>query len=52
MKKEVCNAYTELNDPAVQRARYSYFESPRKRQYTVFKICFKKISGSLFPLNL
>jgi len=22
MKKEVCNAYTELNDPAVQRARF------------------------------
>ena len=22
MKKEVCNAYTELNDPAVQRSRF------------------------------
>lgn len=22
MKKEVCNAYTELNDPVVQRARF------------------------------
>jgi hypothetical protein len=27
MKKEVCNAYTELNDPAVQRARWDLYVS-------------------------
>lgn len=29
MKKEICNAYTELNDPLVQRERYILlFTSP------------------------
>lgn len=29
MKKEICNAYTELNDPLVQRERYFLlFTSP------------------------
>ena len=23
MKKEICNAYTELNDPVIQRERFS-----------------------------
>ena len=27
MKKEICNAYTELNDPFVQRERYCNFRA-------------------------
>lgn len=30
MKKEVCNAYTELNDPAVQRERFEQQASDKK----------------------
>jgi len=35
MKKEICNAYTELNDPIVQRERY--------RKLNFLKICINNI---------
>ena len=45
MKKEVCNAYTELNDPMVQRSRlviikiklfYNLGQSGRTRELALF----------------
>lgn len=43
MKKEVCNAYTELNDPAVQRERFA----EQAKVFFVFKIVtYRQISFS------
>jgi lysyl-tRNA synthetase, class II len=36
MKKEVCNAYTELNDPMIQRER---FEQQAKVSFVTINIC-------------
>ena len=40
-KKEICNAYTELNDPAVQRSRFVKTSSCliQKVQNTHFIMC-------------
>ena len=44
-KKEICNAYTELNDPVVQRSR---FEQQVKK--TFFTISSVEMSIRLFVL--
>ena len=36
MKKEICNAYTELNDPVVQRERFQQQASVRKEGNGLF----------------
>lgn len=41
MKKEVCNAYTELNDPMIQRER---FEQQAKVSYIVYTSTISSLS--------
>jgi len=36
-KKEICNAYTELNDPVVQRERFAQQANVRVDFYTAVK---------------